>query len=72
MSESEDREWFWERAAWELPDLPKGWKWELLPDYPKGMVVGPCICGSWPGGKCLRCKPTSPPQPIKGIAQDDR
>jgi hypothetical protein len=23
--------------------------------YPTGDVVGPCICGSWPGGKCLRC-----------------
>ena len=26
-----------------------------LPPYPKGEVVGPCVCGSWPGGKCLRC-----------------
>lgn len=26
-----------------------------LPDYPTGDVVGPCVCGSWPGGKCLRC-----------------
>lgn len=23
--------------------------------YPEGYVVGPCICGSWPGGKCLKC-----------------
>jgi hypothetical protein len=23
--------------------------------YPKGDVVGPCICGSWPGGTCLKC-----------------
>lgn len=23
--------------------------------YPEGDIVGPCICGSWPGGKCLRC-----------------
>ncbi|MCY1219508.1 hypothetical protein D9M72_314870 [compost metagenome] len=23
--------------------------------YPKGEVVGPCVCGSWPGGECLRC-----------------
>ena len=25
------------------------------PAYPEGDVVGPCICGSWPGGKCLKC-----------------
>lgn len=23
--------------------------------YPTGEVVGPCVCGSWPGGECLRC-----------------
>jgi hypothetical protein len=23
--------------------------------YPEGDIVGPCICGSWPGGKCLKC-----------------
>jgi hypothetical protein len=23
--------------------------------YPEGDVVGPCVCGSWPGGKCLKC-----------------
>lgn len=26
-----------------------------LPSYPKGVVVGPCVCGSWPGGECLKC-----------------
>ena len=30
--------------------------------YPDGYVVGPCICGSWPGGKCLKC-PRITPQP---------
>ena len=31
--------------------------------YPEGDVVGPCICGSWPGGKCLKCpRITTPPQ----------
>jgi len=30
--------------------------------YPDSYVVGPCICGSWPGGKCLKC-PRIPPQP---------
>ncbi len=32
--------------------------WEARPLYPQGDVVGPCVCGSWPGGKCLRCKAT--------------
>ena len=26
------------------------------PPYPDGEVVGPCVCGSWPGGKCLHCE----------------
>jgi hypothetical protein len=25
-----------------------------LPAYHEGDVVGPCVCGSWPGGKCPR------------------
>ena len=25
------------------------------PSYPTGEVVGPCVCGSWPGGECLQC-----------------
>ena len=25
------------------------------PAYLEGDVVGPCVCGSWPGGKCLKC-----------------
>lgn len=44
--------------------VPEGWKWKLVPDYPKGDVVGPCICGSWPGGPCLKCPPSAP-QPSK-------
>lgn len=35
-----------------------------LPAYPDGEVVGPCVCGSWPGGKCLRC-PVTPNDPGK-------
>ena len=31
--------------------------------YPEGDVVGPCICGSWPGGKCLKC-PRTEPEPV--------
>lgn len=27
----------------------------LDPAYPRGIVNGACICGSWPGGECLRC-----------------
>lgn len=33
-----------------------------LPPYPKGPVIGPCVCGSWPGGECLKC-PVVPPAP---------
>lgn len=29
---------------------------EERPPYPEGDVSGPCVCGSWPGGPCLRCK----------------
>ena len=36
--------------------------------YPAGEVIGPCVCGSWPGGTCFRCprvdrvkKPASAP-----------
>lgn len=29
-----------------------------LPEYPEGEVVGPCICGSWPGGACFKCPKT--------------
>jgi hypothetical protein len=41
--------------------------------YPDGYVVGPCICGSWPGGKCLKC-PRIPPQPQRewvGLTDDE-
>ena len=28
----------------------------MTQDYGKRIdVVGPCVCGSWPGGKCLKC-----------------
>jgi hypothetical protein len=30
------------------PAAPEG-------DYPSGNVIGPCICGGWPGGPCLHC-----------------
>ena len=26
-----------------------------LPEYPLGVVDGPCVCGSWPGGECFKC-----------------
>jgi hypothetical protein len=28
--------------------------------YPEGIVVGPCVCGSWPGGECLKCERINP------------
>ena len=31
-----------------------------IPPYPEGDVPGPCICGSWPGGECLRCEVQAP------------
>lgn len=36
------------------------------PPYPEGDVVGPCVCGSWPGGKCLKCPWTPAPAPPEG------
>lgn len=39
-------------------EAPAGWKWQMVPDYPTGQIVGACICGSWPGGECLKCPPT--------------
>jgi hypothetical protein len=30
--------------------------------YPEGDIVGPCICGSWPGGECLKCKRIEQPK----------
>lgn len=41
--------------------VPAGFKLAWVPDYPEGDVIGPCICGSWPGGKCLRCPVQNPP-----------
>lgn len=32
-----------------------GCRLAIVPDYPEGDVAGPCICGSWPGGRCLKC-----------------
>lgn len=29
---------------------------EPRPPYPEGDVIGPCVCGSWPGGPCLQCE----------------
>lgn len=31
--------------------------------YPIGTIIGPCICGSWPGGRCLRCTRLDPHRP---------
>jgi hypothetical protein len=48
------------QAADELERLQQA-EQEPVP-YPEGDVVGPCICGSWPGGKCLKCPRITPPQ----------
>jgi hypothetical protein len=29
---------------------------EPRPEYPEGDVLAWCVCGSWPGGKCLKCE----------------
>ena len=42
---------------------------EAQEPYPEGVVVGPCICGSWPGGKCLKCPRTAP---LTRITWDER
>jgi hypothetical protein len=26
-----------------------------VPPYPRGQIIGPCVCGSWPGGPCFKC-----------------
>jgi hypothetical protein len=39
-----------------------------LPPYPQGDVAGPCVCGSWPGGPCLRCRRNTPPPLVWGGA----
>ena len=39
--------------------------------YPEGDVVGPCICGSWPGGKCLKCKRIEPPKAAEWVGLTD-
>jgi len=40
------------------------------PPYPEGNVIGPCVCGSWPGGPCLRCKwIPAPPAPTADLCK---
>jgi hypothetical protein len=60
-----------EQSAEELRSVERG---EPVA-YPEGDVVGPCICGSWPGGKCLKCPRTTQPsqpapvqEPVKLVA----
>lgn len=38
----------------ELPPLPEPFK------YPEGVIDSACVCGSWPGGPCLKCKIVRP------------
>lgn len=48
------------QAAWDARVAPASW--------PDEEVVGPCVCGSWPGGWCLQCpwQPASPPPAAPG------
>lgn len=39
--------------------------------YPDDIVVGPCICGSWPGGKCLKCPRIAAAPTLQGVADGD-
>jgi len=40
--------------------------------YPEGVIVGPCICGSWPGGECLKCKRIEQPKrEWVGLTEDE-
>jgi hypothetical protein len=43
-------------AARAAAPQPPATRSEAQPPYPEGEVVGPCVCGSWPGGRCLRCE----------------
>jgi hypothetical protein len=59
------------QAADELERLQQA-EQEPVP-YPEGDVVGPCICGSWPGGKCLKCPRITPPQRTwVGLTDEDK
>jgi hypothetical protein len=48
----------YEKALERFANLVAAAEREKFIDYPKGEVCGPCVCGSWPGGDCLRCPPT--------------
>jgi len=54
------------KCSYPCPDLPDCRDAEQPAQpvaYPEGDIVGPCICGSWPGGKCLKCpRITAPAQ----------
>lgn len=41
---------------------------EEPPPYPEGNVIGNCVCGSWPGGECLKCewRPAEAPVVLEG------
>ncbi|CAH1678326.1 hypothetical protein [Chelatococcus sp.] len=43
----------------------------VVPNYPDSPVIGPCLCGSWPGGRCLKCQTTTNP-PYKENPDDPR
>lgn len=40
------------------------------PPYPKDDAIGPCVCGSWPGGECLKCEWVPAKKDMTGEACD--
>ena len=71
---------FFFNVAWQNDNLheavgkyvnDKGFKNVVLvaPNYPAGDVIGPCLCGSWPGGKCFKC-PMTDAHPYKETPDD--
>jgi len=60
------------QAAPDAPANPNSPEAHGLPPYPTGMVFGPCVCGSWPGGECLKCRVVPAPfTAAQGATSDD-
>jgi len=48
----------WANKLEQFANLVAAAERERFVAYPAGDVTGPCVCGSWPGGECLRCDVT--------------
>lgn len=59
----------WECLLAASPSAPTA----VQPAYPEGDVVAACVCGSWPGGKCLKCPwvPATPTAVQPAACRDD-